>query len=308
MARRRRGKSINGWLAVDKPLEITSSTVVNQVRRLLDANKAGHGGTLDPLASGVLPIAFGEATKTVAYVMDGSKSYRVTLKFGEARSTDDAEGEVIETSDHRPTEDEIKAVLGEFIGEIQQVPPKFSAIKVNGKRAYDLARRDEDVVLQPRPILIKDLRLVDMPDRDHAVFDVVSGKGAYMRSLARDIALRLGTVGYIAALRRTSAGPFSEGNAIPLQELLDMDPDDVMKKLLPVETALDDIPALALTEVEAQRLSSGQPVGLLPVAKRNALENPVVQDEIVCAMLHDRAVALAEITGGEIRPVRVFNL
>ncbi|MCC9621292.1 tRNA pseudouridine(55) synthase TruB [Thalassospira sp. MA62] len=308
MARRRRGKSINGWLAVDKPLEITSSTVVNQVRRLLDANKAGHGGTLDPLASGVLPLAFGEATKTVAYVMDGSKSYRVTLKFGEARSTDDAEGDVTETSDHRPTEDDIKAVLGEFIGEIQQVPPKFSAIKVNGKRAYDLARRDEDVVLKPRPILIKDLRLVDMPDRDHAVFDVISGKGAYMRSLARDIALRLGTVGHIATLRRTSAGPFSEGNAIPLQELLEMDPEDVLKKMLPVETALDDIPALALTEVEAQRLSSGQPVGLLAVAKRNALENPVVQDEIVCAMLHDRAVALAEINGGEIRPVRVFNL
>ncbi|HBV00156.1 MAG TPA: tRNA pseudouridine(55) synthase TruB, partial [Thalassospira lucentensis] len=168
--------------------------------------------------------------------------------------------------------------------------------------------RDEEVVLKPRPILIKDLRLVDMPDRDHAVFDVISGKGAYMRSLARDIALRLGTVGYIAALRRTSAGPFSEGDSIRLQDLLEMDPEEVLKKMLPVETALDDIPALALTEVEAQRLSSGQSVGLLPVAKRSALENPVVQDEIVCAMLHNRAVALAEISGGEIRPVRVFNL
>jgi tRNA pseudouridine55 synthase len=308
MARRRRGKSISGWLAVDKPLEITSSTVVNQVRRLLDAAKAGHGGTLDPLATGVLPIAFGEATKTVAYVMDGSKSYRVTLQFGEARSTDDAEGEVIETSDHRPTHEEIEAILPEFIGEIQQVPPKFSAIKVNGKRAYDLARRDEDVVLKPRPILIKDLRLVDLPDRDHAVFDVISGKGAYMRSLARDIALRLGTVGHIAALRRTSAGPFSEDNAIGLQDLLDMAPEAVMEKLLPVETALDDIPALALTEVEAQRLASGQPVGLMAVAKRSVLETPVVQDEIVCAMLNDRAIALAEIHGAEIRPVRVFNL
>ena len=308
MARQRRGRSINGWLAVDKPLEITSSTVVNQVRRLLDAAKAGNGGTLDPLASGVLPIAFGEATKTVAYVMDGSKSYRVTLKFGEARSTDDAEGEVTATSDHRPDADEIKAVLGEFIGEIQQVPPKFWAIKVNGKRAYDLARRDEDVVLKPRPILIKDLRLVDMPDRDHAVLEVVSGKGAYMRYLARDIALRLGSVGHISALRRTSAGPFPETSSIPLAELLEMDPDAVLEKLLPVETALDDIPALVLTEVEAQRLSSGQPVGLLPVAKRSALETPVVQDDIVCAMLHDRAVALAEISGGEIRPVRVFNL
>lgn len=308
MARRRRGKSISGWLAVDKPLEITSSTVVNQVRRLLDAAKAGHGGTLDPLATGVLPIAFGEATKTVAYVMDGSKSYRVTLQFGEARSTDDAEGEVIETSDHRPTREEIEAILPEFIGEIQQVPPKFSAIKVNGKRAYDLARRDEDVVLKPRPILIKDLRLVDLPDRDHAVFDVISGKGAYMRSLARDIALRLGTVGHIAALRRTSAGPFSEDNAIGLQDLLDMAPEAVMEKLLPVETALDDIPALALTEVEAQRLASGQPVGLMAVAKRSVLETPVVQDEIVCAMLNDRAIALAEIHGTEIRPVRVFNL
>ncbi|MDP2699352.1 tRNA pseudouridine(55) synthase TruB [Thalassospira sp.] len=308
MARRRRGISINGWLAVDKPLEITSSTVVNQIRRHLDAAKAGHGGTLDPLASGVLPIAFGEATKTVAYVMDGSKSYRVMLKFGEARSTDDAEGEVTATSDHRPDADAINAVLGDFIGEIQQVPPKFSAIKVNGKRAYDLARRDEDVVLKPRPILIKDLRLVDMPDRDHAVFEVVSGKGAYMRSLARDIALRLGSVGHIAALRRTSAGPFSEGNSIPLQQLLEMDPEAVIEKLLPVETALDDIPALALTEVEAQRLASGQPVGLLAVAKRSDPGTPVAQDGIVCAKLNGRAVALAEIQGGEIRPVRVFNL
>ncbi|OSQ40325.1 tRNA pseudouridine(55) synthase TruB [Thalassospira mesophila] len=308
MARRRRGKIISGWLAVDKPLEITSSTVVNQVRRLLDAAKAGHGGTLDPLATGVLPIAFGEATKTVAYVMDGSKSYRVTLKFGESRTTDDAEGDVNATSDHRPTREEIEAVLCEFTGEIQQVPPKFSAIKVNGKRAYDLARRDEDVVLKARPILIKDLRLVDMPDRDHAVFDVISGKGAYMRSLARDIALRLGSVGHISALRRTSAGPFAEGDSIPLQTLLEMDPEAVMEKLLPVETALDDIPALALTEVEAQRLASGQPVGLLAVAKRSELGTPVAQDGIVCAMLNDRAVALAEIHGGEIRPVRVFNL
>lgn len=307
MARRRRGVPVHGWLAVDKPVGISSSQVVNQVRRVLDAAKAGHGGTLDPLASGVLPIAFGEATKTVAYVMDGEKGYRLTLRWGEARETDDAEGAVTATSAVRPDAAAIRAALPEFIGEIAQIPPKYSAIKVNGRRAYDLARREETVALKPRRILIHDFRLVDMPDRDHAVFEVVSGKGAYMRALGRDLALRLGTVGHIANLRRTAAGPFCEEEAIALSEVLEMTPEAAAALLLPVETALDDIPALALTEVEAQRLSSGQPVGLLPVMRRSRLEK-VVQDGVVCAMLRDRAVALAEVQGAEIRPVRVFNL
>ena len=307
MARRKRGVPVHGWLAVDKPQDITSSQVVNKLRRALNAQKAGHGGTLDPLAIGVLPIAFGEATKTVAYVMDGVKSYRFTLRFGEERATDDAEGEVIARSDMRPTIAQIERALPGFIGDIDQIPPRFSAIKVNGRRAYDLARRDEAVDLPPRKIRIHAFDFVEMPDRDHAVFDVSSGKGAYMRSLARDLARAVGSVGHIATLRRTAAGPFCEQAAVPLHILEGLSPDQAQNYLLPVETALDDIPALALTEPEARRLTSGQTVGLLAVAKRERLE-AVPTETIVCTMLRDRAIALAEIKGAHIRPVRVFNL
>ena len=307
MARRKRGLPVHGWLAVDKPQGITSSHVVNKLRRLFNAHKAGHGGTFDPLATGVLPVAFGEATKTVAYVMEGMKSYRFTLRFGEQRATDDAEGEVIATSDVRPTIDRIERALAGFIGDIDQIPPKFSAIKVNGLRAYDWARRDEAVDLSPRRIRIYDFNFVEMSDRDHAVFDVTSGKGAYMRSLARDLAHAVGSVGHVATLRRTAAGPFSQQAAVPLDVLEGLTPDQAQNHLLPVETALDDIPALALTEPEARRLTSGQTVGLLPVARRSHLE-AVPAETIVCAMLNDRAVALAEIKGAAIRPVRVFNL
>ena len=307
MARRKRGVPVHGWLAVDKPQDITSSQVVSKLRRALNAQKAGHGGTLDPLATGVLPIAFGEATKTVAYVMDGVKSYRFTLRFGEERATDDAEGEVIARSDMRPTIAQIERALPGFIGDIDQIPPRFSAIKVNGRRAYDLARRDEAVDLPPRKIRIHAFDFVEMPDRDHAVFDVSSGKGAYMRSLARDLARAVGSVGHIATLRRTAAGPFCEQAAVPLDILEGLSPDQAQNYLLPVETALDDIPALALTEPEARRLTSGQTVGLLAVAKRERLE-VVPTETIVCTMLRDRAIALAEIKGAHIRPVRVFNL
>ena len=307
MARRKRGIPVHGWLAVDKPQGITSSHVVSKLRRILNAQKAGHGGTLDPLATGVLPIAFGEATKTVAYVMDGVKSYRFTLRFGEERTTDDAEGEIIARSDKRPTIDQIEQALPGFIGDIDQIPPKFSAIKVNGQRAYDLARRDEAVDLAPRKIRIHGFNFVEMLDQDHAVFDVTSGKGAYMRSLARDLARAVGSVGHVATLRRTAAGPFSQQAAIPLDSLEELSPDQAQNYLLPVETALDDIPALALTEPEARRLTSGQTVALLAVARRARLE-AVPTETIICAMLNDRAIALAEIKGAEIRPVRVFNL
>ena len=307
MARRKRGIPVHGWLAVDKPQGITSSHVVSKLRRILNAQKAGHGGTLDPLATGVLPIAFGEATKTVAYVMDGVKSYRFTLRFGEERTTDDAEGEIIARSDKRPTIDQIEQALPGFIGDIDQIPPKFSAIKVNGQRAYDLARRDEAVDLAPRKIRIHAFNFVEMLDQDHAVFDVTSGKGAYMRSLARDLARAVGSVGHVATLRRTAAGPFSQQAAIPLDSLEELSPDQAQNYLLSVETALDDIPALALTEPEARRLTSGQAVALLAVARRARLE-AVPTETIICAMLNDRAIALAEIKGAEIRPVRVFNL
>jgi tRNA pseudouridine55 synthase len=307
MSRRRTGKPINGWLAIDKPLGMTSTAVVTQVRRLTGAAKVGHGGTLDPLASGVLPIALGEATKTVAYIMDGAKTYRWRVTWGEARSTDDAEGVVVETSDRRPTPAEIEAALPAFLGEIEQVPPVYSAVKVEGRRAYDLARNQQSVELQPRRVRIDSFRLVEATP-DSAEFEVGSGKGAYIRALARDLAKALGTVGYVSSLRRTSCGPFDERRAISLDKLVEFGHSAASANLvLPVETALDDIPALALTEDEARRLQSGQSVSILRLAARSPLPS-ISAGATVRAMAEGRLVALARIEGGAIRPIRVLNL
>jgi len=307
MGRKRKGLPITGWLVIDKPLGITSNDVVTRVRRSTGAAKVGHGGTLDPLATGVLPIALGEATKTVSYAMDGTKQYRFHITFGEARETDDAEGAVTKTSDVRPDKAAIEAVLPQFIGPIQQTPPIYSAIKVQGKRAYELARNDQEVVLEPRTINIIDLTLVDMPDADTAVFDCTSGKGAYMRALARDIALACGTVGYISVLRRTAVGPFTESDAISLDHpAFDQVNPALDKVLRPVETVLADIPALALTETEANRLRNGQPVPMLPVAQRCG-DWTAEQGDIVSAMAGGRMVALARIAGAEIQPVRIIH-
>ena len=307
MGRSRRGKPIHGWLIIDKPSGITSSGVVGKVRRLTGAAKVGHGGTLDPLATGVLPLALGEATKTTAYAMDGAKVYRFRVRWGESRTTDDAEGEVIETSAARPTEKEIISATGAFVGDIDQVPPQFSAIKVDGKRAYELARADQHVDLKARRVHIEKFDLIDLPDADHGDFEVVSGKGVYMRSLARDLALKLGCVGHISSLRRTRVGPFTEEAAISLDNLEVLGHSSpLLDQLLPIETALADIPALALTEAEARSLQYGQPVPVLPVASRVPLEN-IGQGDIVCAMAGGKPVAMATIKGGEIRPLRVFN-
>jgi len=308
MARRRQGRPIHGWLIIDKPAGMSSAHVVAKVRRLTGAAKAGHGGTLDPLATGVLPIALGEATKTVSYVMDGAKEYRFTLRFGEARATDDAEGPVTATSPVRPSDAEIRAVLPRFVGMIEQVPPAFSALKVDGVRAYELARAEETVELEPRLVRIERLELVARPDSDHAEFLVRSGKGAYMRSLARDLARALGTVGHVSALRRTAVGPFTEAQAISLETLETLGHSLAASgHLLAVETALDDIPALALTETEARRLRSGQAVGLL---RRMDLERVAHLESgaVVCAMAAGKPVALARFEAGDLRPVRVLNL
>ncbi len=247
MARRKKGQKVDGWLILDKPIGITSTQAVAAVKRLFDAQKAGHGGTLDPLATGILPIALGEATKTVPFVMDGAKTYRFTLKFGESRATDDAEGAVTGTSDRRPTDAEIRAALPHFIGEIDQIPPIFSAIKVDGERAYDLARQGEAVELAARKVRIDDFRLVERLGPDEAVFEVRSGKGAYMRALARDLALHLGSLGHVSALRRLSVGAFTEAGAISLDALRALGHiPAAFEHILPIETALDDIPALAL--------------------------------------------------------------
>ncbi|HJO71391.1 MAG: tRNA pseudouridine(55) synthase TruB [Rhodospirillales bacterium] len=308
MGRKRRGRAVHGWMVIDKPAGMTSAAVVGKARRLTGAAKVGHGGTLDPLATGVLPLAFGEATKTVAWAMDGAKVYRFTVRWGEARATDDAEGAVTATSDARPTIEEIASVLPRFIGDIDQVPPAYSAVKVSGKRAYALARDNQPVDLPPRSVIIHRLELIGAPDADHAQFEAETGKGAYMRSLARDLAVAVGTVGHIEKLRRTRVGPFAKEDAISLEKLAALGHSAPLADyLLPVETALDVIPALVLTEVEARRLQRGQPLPVLPVASRSPLTD-IAQGAVVCAMAEGRLVALARIRGGEIWPLRVLNV
>jgi tRNA pseudouridine55 synthase len=301
MSRRKTGNKVDGWVILDKPVGLGSTPAVSKVRRLFGAQKAGHGGTLDPLASGVLPIALGEATKTVPFVMDGRKEYRFTLRFGQARSTEDAEGEVTATSDLRPTDQAIRCALPAFVGEVEQIPPAFSALKVEGKRAYDLARAGEPVDLKPRRIVIERLELLGRADTDHADFVVSCGKGTYIRSLGRDLALSLGTVGYLSALRRTAVGPFREEAAISLPKLEALGHIPALLGVLaPVATALDDIPALALTEAQADRLRQGQPVLLTRDAPPSGA--------LLRAETGSRLVALVRSDGTSLKPVRVFNL
>lgn len=308
MARKRRGRPVHGWLVLDKPLGLSSAQAVAAVRRHFDAEKAGHGGTLDPLATGVLPIALGEATKTVAWAMAGRKTYRFIVRWGEKRATDDAEGAVLETSTRRPDRAEILAALPRLTGEILQRPPEYSALKVAGKRAYDLARGGADVTLEPRPVQVESLRLLALPDPDHAEFEAVVGKGTYIRALGRDLAEALGTLGYIAALRRARVGPFTEEQAISLENLTSLGHSPApFEHLLPVETALDDIPALALTEAEADRLRCGQAVlPLRPSDRAFVLE--LGNGQRIRATCGTKLVALAEIADGALRPVRVLNL
>ena len=301
MSRRKSGDKVDGWVILDKPVGLGSTPAVSRVRRLFGAQKAGHGGTLDPLASGVLPIALGEATKTVPFVMDGRKEYRFTLRFGQARSTEDAEGEVTATSELRPTDEGIRRALAAFVGDIEQVPPAFSALKIEGKRAYDLARAGQPVALKPRRVLIERLELLGRPDADHADFVVSCGKGTYIRSLGRDLALSLGTVGYLSALRRTAVGPFREEAAISLPKLEALGHiPALLGALAPVATALDDIPALALTEAQADQLRQGQPVLLTRDAPPSGA--------LLRAEAGSRLVALVRSDGASLQPVRVFNL
>ncbi len=313
MARRQKGRPINGWVVIDKPLGLTSTQVVGRVRRAFQPRKVGHGGTLDPLASGLLPIAMGEATKTVPYIMDGIKTYCFTLRWGQATATDDAEGEVIEVSDKRPGEAEIHAVLPRFLGRIEQTPPIFSAIKVAGKRAYDRARAAEDFVLDSRQVLITDLKLLENPGPPHAgpdfsCFLARCGKGAYMRALARDLGRALGTCAHVVALRRSAVGPFSEADAISLESLEALGHSAADSgAVLPIEAALDDIPALTLTETEANSLRCGQAVSMLARANRERIRD-FTNGAIVFATSGGKPVALARYDAGDIHPVRVLNV
>ena len=312
MARKRKGQPIHGWLVLDKPEGMTSTQALGKVRRILNAEKAGHGGTLDPIATGVLPIAFGEATKTVSYAMDGAKTYRFTVRWGERTTTDDREGQVIDRSDVRPDAEAIRNALVPFLGEIWQVPPQFCALKVDGERAYDIAREGDAVDLAARLVRIDRFELVSMPDADHAEFEVDCGKGTYVRSLARDIAESLGTVGHVVTLRRLRVGRFTLEKAISLDELAAMEHGAAVERLLlPIETALDDIPALALTEAEAHRLKHGQAVALLTrqdLERLKAIRGSAGGDGTVIALFSGKPVALARVEGAEVRPVRVLNL
>ena len=305
-APRRRREAVHGWLILDKPYGMTSTQAVGKVRFLFNAEKAGHGGTLDPLASGLLPIALGEATKTVSYAMDGRKVYRFTACWGEERTTDDLEGEVSATSDLRPMQSEIESILPRFTGEIMQAPPAFSAIKVDGERAYDLARAGETVELAERPILIEALRLVDVPDRDHATFEVTCGKGTYIRSLARDMGRALGTAAHVTMLRRVAVGPFTEDHMISLENLTELGHkapggDAKTGALLPIETVLDGIPALAIDDEQARRLKLGQAVLL-----RGA--NAPIAEDAVLVMSGGKPLGIGTIVQGSLKPKRLFNL
>ncbi len=305
--RKPRGRALDGWLIVDKPAGLTSTDVVNRVRRWFDAQKAGHGGTLDPLATGLLPIAFGAATKTVPYVMDGTKLYRFTLRWGESRDSDDADGAVTGTTDVRPTDAQIEAALPALCGDIMQVPPIYSAIKIAGERAYDMAREGRAPVLEPRPARVDRFELIEHVDADHSIFEVQSGKGVYMRSLARDLALACGTLGHIAALRRLRVGPFMETQAIPLDKLVRAEdtPPTSPDFLLPVVTALADIPALALTEAEASGLLNGQAISLVDLMGRI----PRAADPnggLARAMAGSRVLGLCRLEDGWLKPERLL--
>ena len=304
MSRRRaKGIPIHGWLCVDKPTGMTSTHVVNVIKRATNAQKVGHGGTLDPLATGVLPIAMGDATKTVMYVMDARKSYDFTIKFGEATDTDDGDGLVIARSDVRPSREQILAALPALTGEIMQRPPTYAAVKVDGERAYDLARRGEEVVLEPRPIRIDTLDLIDFNDGQHAVMAMTSGKGAYVRAVARDLGEALGTFAHVARLRRTGVGPFRLESSVRLDDLEALIAEESLPHLLvPVTTALAGIPALAVTEPQAHRLSAGQPIVALP----HMIEGKLGAEPMVRAMWDGRLVALTRFEEGELSPVRVF--
>lgn len=303
---KKRGQPVHGWVVLDKPLGMTSTQAVGKIRRLFDAEKVGHGGTLDPLATGLLPIALGEATKTVQWAMDGRKIYRFEVAWGEERSTDDQEGEITARSDLRPSRDSIESILKDFQGVIQQAPPAYSAIKIDGERAYDLARAGEKLEMAERPVSIEKLVLVGCPDADHAVFEVTCGKGTYVRSLARDMGRKLGCLGHVSMLRRIAVGPFAEHDMIPLDKLAEMSHKPLGNSaengvLRPLETVLDGIPAVALKDAEAQRLKQGQSILL-----RGA--NAPVACDAVLVTWGSKPLGICSIEQGSLKPKRLFNL
>jgi tRNA pseudouridine55 synthase len=308
-----KGNPVHGWVVVDKPGGMTSTDVVSIVKRIFEARKAGHAGTLDPMATGVLAVALGEATKTVTFAMDAEKTYRFTACWGEARDTDDAEGNVTTVSDVRPTTEQIEAALPGFVGDIVQVPPAYSAIKVQGERAYDLAREGQQPILEPRKITVRGVQLVRQPDADHAEFEMHCGKGAYVRAWVRDLAQALGTVGHVSQLRRLAVGSFLAAEAIPLEKLRSfMHSPAAFEHLRPISTALDGIPALAVTGPDAVRLRCGNAILMRANLFASISEIARTGDDlqgltVFLSTAGGEPVALAELAEGELRPFRVFN-
>ncbi|MBX9777673.1 MAG: tRNA pseudouridine(55) synthase TruB [Xanthobacteraceae bacterium] len=300
-------RDVHGWCVLDKPVGMTSTHAVSVVKRLFQAKRAGHAGTLDPLASGLLPIALGEATKTVPFVMDGRKIYRFTVRWGEQRDTDDGEGRATANSDQRPSPDDVRALLPRFTGTIAQIPPCFSAIKVDGARAYDLAREGEIVELAPRPVDIHRLDLVETPDADHTVLAAECGKGTYVRAIARDLGQALGCYGHVSALRRTGVGPFQEADSVKLETLQASAPAEggdiapLIALLQPVDAGLRSLPSVGVSRADAARLARGQAVLL------RGRDAPIMRG-FVAVSTHGDLIALAEFDHGELRPRRIFNL
>jgi len=306
MARRKKGLAVNGWCVFDKPYGMTSTKAVAVVRAIFNAQKAGHAGTLDPLATGLLPIALGEATKTMPFAVDGAKEYGFTIRWGQETNTDDVEGEVVEQSDNRPTAPDIEALLSNYTGLVSQVPPQFSAIKLAGERAYNLARAGKKVEIKPRNVQIDRLELVSNPDQDHSNFKISCGKGTYIRALARDMGRDLGCFGHVTALRRTSVKPFSSRDMILLEKLEELshkgaDRNGLMACLLPIDAVLDDILAVLVDQSQAFSLRQGRAIIL------RGRDAPVNQD-LVIAKHRGKPVALASIEKGMLKPKRVFNL
>jgi tRNA pseudouridine55 synthase len=300
MARGKKGRVVSGWLVVDKPAGITSTAVVNKVKWAFQAQKAGHAGTLDPAATGVLAVALGEATKTVAHITDALKCYRFMVRLGASTTTDDAEGSVLETSDARPTDDAIADALAAFRGQIEQVPPQFSAVKVDGERAYDLAREGEQMDLAARPLWVDSLTLLARPDADHVELEMVCGKGGYVRSIARDLGAALGCLGHVAWLRREWSGPFDAVEGVSLEDIDRLArTDEIDALLLPLERGLADLPELPATPEGASRLKNGNP-GMV-------IASGVEWGTEAWASYQGRAVAVGVYRSGELHPSRVFN-
>ena len=303
---KKRGKPVHGWVVFDKPLGMSSTQGVGKIRWLFDAEKAGHGGTLDPLATGLLPIALGEATKTVQWAMDGRKKYEFRIKWGAETSTDDLEGEITTTSVLRPNKDSIESILSEFLGEITQIPPIYSALKIDGERAYDLARAGETPEMKPRQVMIEELRLLDCRNSEQADFEVVCGKGTYIRALARDMGRKLGCFGHLTLLRRTQVGSFTEKDMISLESLEELshkpDRDEALQGALhSIVTVLDGIPALAVMDGQAAQLRQGQSVLL-----RGA--NAPINCEAILVTHEGRPLGICEIAQGSLKTKRLFNL